>query len=54
MEALANDVQVTKSAIGHLEHSRKKPSLDAVIAIANYFDVSVDYLVGKDDVPKRE
>ncbi len=54
LEALANDVNATKSAIGNFEHSRKKPSLDALIALADFFDVSLDYLVGRSDHPETK
>lgn len=53
MQALAKEVQATKAAIGNFENGNKKPSLDALIALANYFDVSLDYLVGRSDDPAR-
>lgn len=53
MEALAKEVHGTKAAIGNFENANKKPSLDALIALADYFDVSLDYLVGRSDDPTR-
>lgn len=53
MEALAKEIHGTKAAIGNFENMNKKPSLDALIALADYFDVSLDYLVGRSDDPAR-
>jgi len=51
MEALAKEIHGTKAAIGNFENANKKPSLDAIIALADYFGVTIDYLVGKSDLP---
>ena len=32
------------------KNGRQKPSLDALIKIANYFNVSIDYLVGREQL----
>lgn len=53
LEELAKEVHGTKAAIGNFENENKKPSLDALIALADYFDVSMDYLVGRSDDPAR-
>lgn len=53
MDALAKEIHGTKAAIGNFENANKKPSLDALIALADYFDVSLDYLVGRSDDPQR-
>ncbi|WP_339198476.1 helix-turn-helix transcriptional regulator [Paenibacillus sp. FSL P4-0176] len=36
---------LTKGTIGNLENDRNKPSIDLVIALSNYFDVSTDWLL---------
>jgi len=33
------------------ELGRKKPTIDNLIILADYFDVSIDYLVGRTDNP---
>lgn len=35
------------------EYGEHYPVLDSVIKIADYFDVSLDYLVGRSDVKER-
>lgn len=52
MEALAKEIHGTKAAIGNFENANKKPSLDAVITLADYFNVSIDYLLGRTDNPE--
>lgn len=52
MEALAKEIHGTKAAIGNFENANKKPSLDAVITLADYFNVSIDYLLGRADNPE--
>jgi len=53
LEQLGNEVGATKSTIGNFENSRKKPSVDLLLSFAYFFDVSVDYLIGRtdDDTP---
>ena len=47
MEQLAKEIESTKGTISNYENKNKKPSLDMLIKIAEYFDVSIDYLVGR-------
>jgi transcriptional regulator with XRE-family HTH domain len=35
------------------EEEQRTPTFDGLIALADYFDVSVDYIVGRSDEPKR-
>ena len=50
---LAIEMQMSGLAIQHYESQRRKPAFDVLIALADYFDVSLDYLVGRSDDPKR-
>lgn len=51
MESLAKDLNTTRATISNFENEQRKPSLDMVIKIADYFQVSIDYLVGRTDDP---
>ena len=41
--------KVTHSAIGLWELGKRVPNLDAVILLAQYFNVSLDYIAGLED-----
>lgn len=51
--ALGNDVGVTLKQIQRYEHGLNEPTLPVLIALADYFDVSLDYLCGRSDVRER-
>ena len=36
-------------AVRQYERGERKPTMDALIALADYFDVSIDYLVGREN-----
>ena len=44
--ALAQALGVSKGVISLWENSLREPGLSSLIAIARYFDVSIDYLAG--------
>ena len=44
---------LSKNLISLYENGARKPSLESVIALADYFDVSIDYLIGRADNPQR-
>ena len=49
-EELANALDVSKGIISLWENGLREPKMNSLIALAQYFEVSVDYLVGlKDD-----
>ena len=43
---LASDLGVTQACIGKWETGDREPSLDDLIKIAKYFNVTTDYLLG--------
>ena len=48
-DELAKAVGLTHTAIGLWEQNKRTPNLDAVIKLAEYFSVSLDYLAGLED-----
>ena len=42
-------LNVSKMAISHWEKGHSEPSIAQLIMLSDYFDVSIDYLVGKCD-----
>lgn len=50
---IAAAVHITEVSYQRYEYGTVRPSLDALIALADYFDVSLDYLVGRSDDPVR-
>ena len=49
---VAFDISISERNYQRLE-AGEKPNYDTLIALADYFDVSLDYLVGRSDDPKR-
>ncbi|WP_257720094.1 helix-turn-helix domain-containing protein [Desulfotruncus alcoholivorax] len=50
---LGQIVGLAESAINNLENKRRSPSIEIAVALADFFDVSLDYLVGRSDDPRR-
>ena len=50
---LASALNLSEVGIQNYEGGRRKPAYDILIALADYFNVSLDYLVGRSDVPDR-
>ena len=44
---LATVLNISVSTLGMYEQGRREPNIDMLIKIANYFDVSIDFLVGR-------
>ena len=47
--ALANKINVSKETIYRYENNIKEPSLQTVVRLAQFFETSVDALVGMND-----
>ena len=50
---IAEEICVSPVSVQRFEYGSVRPSLDTIIALADFFDVSLDYLVGRSDDPKR-
>ena len=62
-EGLANamskttGMEITRSAIGNYERGIREPDLDTIIAFADYFHVSIPYIMGRkenDDIEQQK
>ena len=47
---LSSALYVSRSAVSKWETNKGYPSIDTIVAIQNLFDVSIDYLIGEEDV----
>ena len=54
LKDVADDLGIQKGTLGNIERSDKSPSLDMLFKLANYFCISVDYLLGRTDDPQYE
>lgn len=50
---MADYLGVTTRAYQFYESGGRYPDFQGLLALADYFDVSIDYLVGRSDVPDR-
>lgn len=48
---LADAIDASERGIQNYELGERKPAYDVLISLADYFDVSLDYLTGRSDCP---
>ncbi|MBQ4049889.1 MAG: helix-turn-helix transcriptional regulator [Clostridia bacterium] len=48
-EYLAKMLHTSKMAISHWESGHSEPCISQLTTLADFFEVSVDYLIGKND-----
>ena len=53
LACLGEYLGVTDEAVRLLEKGKRSPSFEVLCALADFFDVSLDYLVGRSDDPSR-
>lgn len=47
--AMAKELNISQGTYNNWENSNTQPSIEQLIALANFFGVSVDYLIGNAD-----
>jgi transcriptional regulator with XRE-family HTH domain len=50
---LAESLGISLRAYKYYEAGEREPTVSVLIALADYFSVSLDYLVGRSDDPER-
>lgn len=46
LQKIADVIGVSNGTVANYENERREPRIDMLIKLADYFDVSVDYLIG--------
>lgn len=52
-QELADDLKISKSSVNMYERGEREPGLDMLETIADFFNVDMDYLMGKTNMPHR-
>lgn len=51
-EKLSEYLKIDRTSLSRLENGKRKISADEVKMVANYFNVSTDYILGNENTPK--
>ena len=51
---MAEYLGITEQAYGKYEYAMREPNHKTTIKLADFFDVSTDYLLGRSDNPRRQ
>ena len=44
-QKVAMDLNISREALSHYENGRREPSLDMLVKMSKYYNVSIDYLI---------
>ena len=48
-QQIADKLGITRAAYSHFENDRNQPDSDTIVRLAELFEVSTDYLLGRDE-----
>ena len=52
-QKVAMDLSISREALSLYENGKRNPSLQMLIALSNYFNVSIDYLITGKEFEKK-
>ncbi len=52
-QKVALDLDISREALSHYENGRREPSLEMLVKMSRYFNVSIDYLITGRDFARR-
>ena len=52
-QKVAMDLNISREALSYYENGKREPSLDLLLAMSQYFNVSVNYLITGEEFQKR-
>ena len=44
-QKIALDLSISREAISYYENGKRSPSVETLVMLSNYFNVSIDYLI---------
>lgn len=52
-QKVAFDLHISREALSYYENGKREPTLDMLVQMSRYFNVSIDYLITGEDFKKR-
>ncbi len=52
-QKVAMDLNISREALSYYENGKREPSLDLLMAMSRYFNVSINYLISGEEFQKR-
>lgn len=52
-QKVAMDLNITREALSHYENGKREPSLNTLLKMSDYFNVSINYLITGSEFIKR-
>ena len=53
LKELADYLNVSESAISQYENNKREPDYNTLCKLADFFQVTIDYLLGRDNIEKK-
>ena len=50
---IALDLSISREAISYYENGKRSPSVETLVLLSNYFNVSIDYLITGKEFTKK-
>ena len=52
-QKVALDLNISREALSYYENGKREPSLNTLVLMSNYFNVSINYLITGEEFRKR-
>jgi transcriptional regulator with XRE-family HTH domain len=52
-QKVALDLNISRECLSYYENGKREPSLELLVKMSHYFNVSIDYLITGEDFSKR-
>ena len=50
---VAMDLSISREALSYYENGKRSPNIEMLVALSDYFNVSIDYLITGSDFKKK-